>query len=270
MSAVTMLRYWPDAFIPIINGTAPTNFEEFHTHADMLLKFRNRAESNLLTADFADPIALENTIKEFFSSYCTMSKVIDISERVNTLSQTRFITEISTYNADIFDADENTFIEACAVPGALKATPGGLTLLENPEARKLLTSFTFAITVPKDIHYNMKSYRGLSLEQMKYLSTQRGFASEWFQHYPIKIDKEAIRLMKEALATNANGISDAAILPNKLMQTYYQRYIDLSLKFRQLDQKGLALDKDGVPYSRENAYWESLQTNLQHFIDNAK
>lgn len=274
MSSINPLRYWPDAITPIVNGTAPANYADFRARAHMLLAFKH-----------------EDSIKECYEAYCANSQLVDISDRVDVLSKTKFLHEISICT-ETFDADETTYMEVCSFPGAMKATPGGLELIQNQKASQWLSTYHLGITSPKTIEYNVRAYRGLTRDQMVELSEQRGLASGWFQFYGLSkeqmkeraeklgfkkeefnfepIDKTTVQTLMDVLKMDSQGTSHQDFFPKSLMSIYYEKYIALATTFRELDQKGVAIGKDGVPYSREKAYWESLQSNLTTFIEKAK
>ncbi|MDP1880892.1 MAG: hypothetical protein Q8K60_08125, partial [Parachlamydiaceae bacterium] len=125
------------------------------------------------------------------------------------------------------------------------------------------------ITNHEIIKFNVKAYRGLTLEKMIELSTKRGEASGWFEFYPKQVNKQTVAQLKEVLLMDSQGIQHEEIFKNHFMQPYYEKYVNLVEEFRILDYTQPAVDKEGVPFSREQAYWDCLQSNLESFIKSA-
>ncbi|MDP1879884.1 MAG: hypothetical protein Q8K60_02965, partial [Parachlamydiaceae bacterium] len=138
----TSLRYWPDAITPIFNGTASTEYDDFHSRADLMIKFRQRS-GEPLPAELTNKQNLEKSIKEFYIYYCLITQIVEVADRVILLANSRFMENISIFK-DVFDEDEKMYLNGCSLPAAMKATPGGVKILSNQEANKWIKSYYFA------------------------------------------------------------------------------------------------------------------------------
>lgn len=260
--------YWPEFLIPILNGTTSDDLNTLRQNAEALLKFRKAG--NNIPEEFTGDQVPEHLLEDLHKAYCEMTRITDLSERIEKLSKTLFMQLVASSEIKDFDTDEQNYMISCALPGALKASKGGLELLENPHANAWILKFLFAITSHKTIKNNVKAYRGLGQDQMKQLSAKRAAASGWYQGYLNQtVSKGDIELLKKTLALKDHGMSNPPLFVNN-MSPYYDLYISLGAEFKKLDDKQLAMDGNTDSYRREEAYWLSVDKNLETFLTNAK
>lgn len=269
MTINTNVRYWPDAIVPILNGNASTEFADFRNRAKMLVDFRAKG-TEPLSEELATPEKLEQNIKDFYCDYCSFTQIVNVSERVDALSKNRFMQEVCSSKEGCFDEAETYYLKKTGFPGAMKATPGGVDLLGNSKAKNWLRTYYFAISTAEGIKNNVNAYRGLPITEIKRLSGLRGLASGWFKHYPQEVNKHMIAYLKQVLEMDSLGIPHSSISADSLLFDYYDRYLKLAGEFRQLDRTHPAIGKDGQPYSREKAYWDSIQSNFDRFLISAQ
>ncbi|MDP1880891.1 MAG: hypothetical protein Q8K60_08120 [Parachlamydiaceae bacterium] len=260
-------RCWPEAIIPILNGSASTDYDEFHSLAAILMNFRKKTKSfpeELQNIDDA-----EKCIKEFYSDYCAVTQIVDVADRVIMLFKSRFMKAISSYKEDSLESDEKNDLEIFRLL-LMNASPGGIQSLINPESKNWIKTYFFAITNPQAIQNNVKPYRGLDLSTILLLFKEINCASKWLKDYPNHITKDNIAHFKQVLEMDSVGIPhDEFCYGNYKMKEYYHSNVRLGVIFRALDAIQPAKNKDGSVYSRERAYWDVLQSNLQEIINYA-
>lgn len=160
-SSPILKGYWPEAFVPILEGTVPESEsqETFSAYAQVLINHRLEgnplADEELRLQEFQKKL-----IQSFHKDYLKMEEKKDLKSRL-ALLETLFMKTLIKVPSPKLDEDDKNFIEAVSLPGALKAK--GIEredYLKDNEIKSWLISYREACIKKKQFNIMLSLIRG--------------------------------------------------------------------------------------------------------------
>ncbi len=253
-----LVGYWPEAFVALVEGTAPKEETQFKQVAVKLLD--RRLNSHPIKAGLLPPPEGQGRLlNEFREVYLLSLTLGNPTERAAIVLNSVFMKALIDVSGGVdLDQDDLNYIRGVSLVSAFRAIKRE-QYFENPILHTYLEAYVIATTKHETIKDNVESYRGLTVEKIKHLNDRRiEISNAWYMAF-----KDGTLGKKDVLALY-RALQDLETLTSNIVEESKQSLHPIILEA----VKGYSTLRDEFPDNRRKDYINSVKSNLATFYKN--